>query len=94
MTAWVFKFSHGDHVQLRPNDMVEARVTDIHLLGQNSSVEYDVRFFHNGEAKTVRVFEDELVSTEHMVECFYCNKRVDPAGCALMHCPITKKDKP
>lgn len=59
--SWpVPKFEHGQRVRLIPNDNVEARVVDLHIMGQFGTVEYDVRYFHEGEAKQVRVFEDEL----------------------------------
>lgn len=61
MTNWANpRFAYGDTVKIVPNDRVEARVVDLHFIGQMGTVEYSVRYFHNGEAKTVRVFEDEL----------------------------------
>lgn len=61
MTNWTSaRFAYGDTVKIVSNDGVEARVTDLHFYGQTGTVEYSVRYFHNGEAKTVRVFEDEL----------------------------------
>lgn len=64
MTWPVPKFDYGQSVVVIPNDRVHARITDLHMFGQQCSVEYSVRYFHNGEAKTVRVFEDELERLE------------------------------
>lgn len=52
------KFYKGDHVVLVPCDRIDARVTDIHFY--RDGIEYDVRYFSNGEPKVVRCFEDEL----------------------------------
>jgi hypothetical protein len=59
--SWpVPKFGYGDHVHVMPCDAVRARVVDLHVLGLTSSIEYDVRWFHDGREVKVRVFEDEL----------------------------------
>jgi uncharacterized protein YcfJ len=59
------KFQYGEQVILLPLDRnVPGRVVDLHMLGSTSMVEYDVRYFLDGKASTVRVFEDELQSVE------------------------------
>lgn len=54
------KFSYGQHVIVRSCDGVLGRVVDLHFYGDVGSVEYDVRWFHDGREVKVRVFEDEL----------------------------------
>jgi len=54
------KFRYGQHVQLKPLDWIKGRVVDLHLFGMVGSVEYDVRYFHEGKEFKARVFEDEL----------------------------------
>lgn len=62
MKNWpVPKFQYGERVKIVPLEDVEARVTDLHLFGISSDVEYDVRYFLDGKEHKVRVFEDELV---------------------------------
>lgn len=67
MKNWpVPKFAYGDHVILKPVSSplmgeVAARVIDLHFFGALSTVEYDVRYFHEGKDFKVRVFEDELL---------------------------------
>ena len=56
------KFSYGQHVKIIPLENVEARIIDLHFLGYQSDIEYDVRYFDNGKEHKVRVFEDELTS--------------------------------
>jgi hypothetical protein len=56
------KFGYAQHVKIVPLDMVEARVVDLHFFGVTSTVEYDVRYFHEGKEFKVRVFEDELLA--------------------------------
>lgn len=60
-SGWVVpRFGYGQLVRVIPNDRVEARVVDLHFFGMLGSVEYDVRYFHEGKEFRVRVFEDEL----------------------------------
>lgn len=54
------KFSYSERVAVLPLDGILARVVDLHFYGQIGSVEYDVRYFHEGREHKVRVFEDEL----------------------------------
>lgn len=54
------KFGYGQHVRIKPCDGISARIVDIHFFPAPMSIEYDVRYFENGDAKKVRVFEDEL----------------------------------
>lgn len=54
------KFSYGQPVRFKPVDGVEARVVDLHLFGMLATVEYDIRYFHDGREMKVRAFEDEL----------------------------------
>lgn len=69
MSGWpVPKFSYGAYVQIRPLDDMPARVVDLHYIGLTSSVEYDVRYFHEGREQKIRVFEDELCSVEQQTE--------------------------
>lgn len=58
--AQIPKFTHGQRVHLVPCDDIAARVIDIHFYPAPLSIEYDVRYFANGEARIVRAFEDEL----------------------------------
>jgi hypothetical protein len=60
--AWaVPKFGYGDRVLVLACDKVNARVIDLHFLGQYGMVEYDVRWFQDGKEVRARVFEDELI---------------------------------
>jgi hypothetical protein len=52
-------FDYGELVLLAPCEKVPCRVVDIHFYVQG--IQYEVRYFMNGEAKIVRVFEDELL---------------------------------
>jgi hypothetical protein len=62
MTTWhVPKFSYADHVKIVPLELVSARVVNLHFFGEMSSIEYDVRYFHEGREFKIRVFEDELL---------------------------------
>lgn len=59
------RFGYGQHVILlplsvHPNSLLRARVVDLHIIGMNSAVEYDVRYWHDGESRQCRVMEDEL----------------------------------
>jgi hypothetical protein len=54
------RFEYGARVLVVPCDLVQARVVDLHIIGMLSSIEYDVRWFHDGREVKVRVFEDEL----------------------------------
>jgi len=54
------KFGYGEHVEVTPLDNMKARVVDLHVIGMAHSVEYDVRYFHEGKEFKARVFEDEL----------------------------------
>lgn len=62
MTWPLPRFDYGDHVLIVPLEHVRARVIDLHMFGQLRAVEYDVRYFHEGVERKVRVFEDELVA--------------------------------
>lgn len=65
MRNWAIpKFIYGESVTVGPLDGVPARVVDLHFYGQVGSVEYDVRYFHEGREHRVRVFEDELSPTD------------------------------
>lgn len=67
MADWpVPKFGYGSHVTVKPLENVDARVVDLHFIGMTSSVEYDVVYYHDGEQKKIRVFEDELSSNDGM----------------------------
>lgn len=54
------KFDYREHVRVKPLDGVSARVIDLHMYGAQGSLEYDVRYFHEGREHKIRVFEDEL----------------------------------
>lgn len=54
------RFAYGERVTIIPLEHVSARVVDLHFIGMTSSVEYDVRYFHEGKEMKIRVFEDEL----------------------------------
>ena len=58
------KFAYAETVAVRPLEDIPARVVDLHFYGQAGSVEYDVRYFHEGREHRVRVFEDELSPTD------------------------------
>lgn len=61
MAKWIQpKFEYGQHVKITPLDDIQARVVDIYMQPYPLLNEYDVRYFENGDAKKVRVFEDEL----------------------------------
>lgn len=61
MTTWATpKFSYAERVLVLPLDGISARVVDLHFYGSLSTVEYDVRYFHEGRENKIRVFEDEL----------------------------------
>lgn len=70
LVTWaVPKFNYGQRVRVLPlkdpdGKPAEARVFDLHFFGQLKTVEYDVRYFHDGRDFRVRVFEDELESAE------------------------------
>jgi hypothetical protein len=52
-------FSYGQTVNIKPLGG-DGRIVAIMFYGVKP--EYDVRYFHNGESKCVRFFEDELES--------------------------------
>lgn len=58
MIAQSSAFAYGQRVRLIPCDRIEARVTNIHWYPHG--YEYDVRYFENADAKTARVFADEI----------------------------------
>ena len=64
MRNWpVPKFAYGDPVNIKPlSDQrpMRGRVYDLHFIGMNSTIEYDVRYFFEGKDFRVRMFEDEL----------------------------------
>lgn len=49
----------GDHVTIEPLDGIRARVITLELAVDGWSVV--CRYFENGDAKTVKCFEDEVV---------------------------------
>lgn len=60
MEHQVPKFTYAQRVRIIPMGCAEARVVDIHHFPAPLQTEYDVRYFDRGDAKKVRVFEDEL----------------------------------
>ena len=45
------KFNFGDAVRIDDGDIV-GRITTISVAGETEGVNYEVTYFHNGEAKT------------------------------------------
>lgn len=54
-------FDLGDHITITPLDSIRARVVAIELACDGWSVV--CRYFENGDAKTVKCFEDEVIRT-------------------------------
>lgn len=54
------KYNYGERVRIKPLEDAEGRVMDLHSYGQLGSIEYDVRYFHEGKDYKVRLFEDEI----------------------------------
>ena len=55
-------FDIGDHVSIKPLDGIRARVITLELAIDGWAVV--CRYFENGDAKTAKCFEDELVKVE------------------------------
>lgn len=51
-------FKIGQHVTVKPMESMPARVIAVILADDGWTVE--VRYFHNGEAKTIKCFVDEV----------------------------------
>lgn len=63
--AWpIPKFEYATRVNITPLEDVPGRVVDLHVFGQMLTVEYDVRYFHDGREMKGRFFEDELTPVE------------------------------
>lgn len=58
------RFGYGAYVRIKPLDLIPARVVDLHFFGMTSTVEYDIRYFHDGREFKIRVFEDEIEPME------------------------------
>lgn len=54
-------FDLGDHVTITPLDSIKARVVAIELDRDGWTIV--CRYFENGDAKTVKCFEDEIVKS-------------------------------
>lgn len=50
----------GDHVLIVPLDNMKARVTRVEITAEEGWI-VECRYFHEGEAKTIRCFVDEVV---------------------------------
>lgn len=86
MTWAAPRFSYGQVVKIKPLEGVEARVIDLHFYGNLGSIEYDVRYFHDGREQKVRVFEDELENARNY--CLECNRNWDTTLCQEKDCPF------
>ena len=67
MKNWTMpKYQYGERVKIVPlsmaNHPMEARVVDLHFLGKDGGVEYDVVYYDDSKQHKIRVFEDELTS--------------------------------
>lgn len=51
-------FKIGQHVTINPMEGMPARVIELSLAEDGWTVH--VRYFHNGEAKTIKCFSDEV----------------------------------
>lgn len=51
-------FKIGQHVAIKPMEGMPARVIAVILDAEGWTIE--VRYFHNGEAKTIKCFVDEV----------------------------------
>ena len=60
------KYQYGEKVKIVPlslmNHPMEARVVDLHFIGMEGSIEYDVVYYDESKQHKIRVFEDELTS--------------------------------
>lgn len=84
------RFSYGDVVRIKPLEGIEARVIDLHHFGNIGTIEYDVRYFHEGREQKIRVFEDELVALAY---CLECNRLLVTSECQAVDCPFNRRSK-
>jgi len=53
------QFNIGAHVKIKPLESVDGRVVELVRTVEEGWI-YVVRYIHNGEAKTMRCFPDEI----------------------------------